>query len=151
MGRTAVEPEVRFDAKVVKTESCWLWRGAKSRNGYAQFRTGGVGAPQALVHRWNYERFKGAIPDGYQVDHLCKTRLCVNPDHLEAVPPALNNARSESPTAINGRMVLCAQDLHELNGENLEPTALRHGQRRCRECKKQWQAAYRQRRRENRQ
>jgi hypothetical protein len=45
------------------------------------------------VHRWMYEYFNGPIPDGLEIDHLCKTKRCVNPDHLEPVTHAVNMAR----------------------------------------------------------
>lgn len=136
-----LDPAARFDAKVnfagpVPTDfrdPCWLWTGPTTGNGYAQFTTGGRGSPRALVHRWNYKRHVGAIPNGWQVDHLCKIRHCVNPAHLEAVPQRVNNARSESPSAKNARKTHCPQG-HRLAGDNLHPTYLRVGQRKCVTC-----------------
>jgi hypothetical protein len=68
----------RFIEKVDKTENCWNWTASKKKKGYGQF-------DETLAHRWSYEYYKGSIPDGLQIDHLCKNTSCVNPDHLEAV------------------------------------------------------------------
>ncbi len=76
--------EDRFWAKVLKTQSCWIWLGALRTNGYGEFclRHGSV---PMYPHRLAYEIAKGAIPSGLIIDHLCKNPRCVNPQHLEAV------------------------------------------------------------------
>jgi len=153
MPKSPTAPELRFDRRVnfegpeFEGAPCWLWTGAGTGNGYAQFQTGGRGSKHALVHRWNYERHVGPIPDGWQVDHRCRVTRCVNPTHLEAVPPPVNNARSDSPSARNARMTLCSRDLHELVGDNLHPSYLRRGQRRCRACVAERAREYRARKR----
>jgi hypothetical protein len=82
MRSDALTPEQRvprFWAKVRKTDTCWLWTAATT-NGYGTF---GVGYPRTmLAHRWSYQHHFGPIPDGMQVDHLCREPLCVRPDHL---------------------------------------------------------------------
>lgn len=70
---------------------CWLWDGRLSANGYGFVGITGRGGVPA--HRWVYERQRGAIPDGLQIDHLCRTRACVNPDHMEVVTAAVNTRR----------------------------------------------------------
>jgi hypothetical protein len=75
-------PEQRFWAKVNKTETCWLWTGATSGNGYGVF---GVTRKMVMAHRWLYEHEIAPIPNERDLDHLCRVRLCVNPAHLEPV------------------------------------------------------------------
>ncbi len=65
------------------TESgCWIWVGSLLHDGYARVR---IGAKKVLVHRFTYESFCGPIPQGLEIDHLCRVRCCVNPHHLEPV------------------------------------------------------------------
>lgn len=52
------------------------------------------------MHRWVHLRFIGPIPEGYDVDHLCSVRNCVNPDHLEAVTRTENIQRGNGPTLV---------------------------------------------------
>lgn len=80
----------RFWAKVVKGDDCWEWTGCKT-NGYGRFKFEGK---MVRAHRWSYEQAKGRIPDGLQIDHLCRNTSCVNPDHLEAVTAFENTQRS---------------------------------------------------------
>jgi hypothetical protein len=85
---------------------CWLWTGFVSHSGYGQL---GVGSMKdstrriAVAHRVAHELFKGPIADGLEVDHLCRVRSCVNPEHLEAVTPSINVRRSTAP-AVNSRL-----------------------------------------------
>lgn len=81
----------RFWDKAEKTDSgCWLWSGAMFPNGYPCFsiNRGSVGA-----HRVAYELANGPIPEGLTIDHLCRVKRCVNPDHLEAVAQGENTRR----------------------------------------------------------
>ena len=80
----------RFWPKVDLTLDCWLWTACTTR-GYPTFSENGT---NVRGHRWAYEHFVGPIPDGLHLDHLCRTPLCVNPDHLEPVTPAENTRRS---------------------------------------------------------
>lgn len=107
MGFAATPPIVRFMRKVDKQDNgCWLWTGihagTKSRYGYFQAATRNE-INKVLAHRWIYEFHKGPIPDGMQVDHLCRVASCVNPDHLEAVTPEENMIRARLKTCRSGR------------------------------------------------
>jgi hypothetical protein len=79
VGKTRAESIAdRFWAKVLKTDTCWLWQGHVLRDGYGQF--GKIGERRA--HRRAWFLTHGPIPDGLQVCHRCDTPLCVRPDHL---------------------------------------------------------------------
>lgn len=134
-------PEERFYAKVDKESGpvpesrpdlghCWLWMGGNSANGYGRFP---VGAHRSIpAHRWSYEQIAGPVPPGLELDHLCRNRLCVNPDHLEAVTHEENLARSPLiVTMINRRKTRCPQG-HEYTPENTH--IQKSGGRRCRTC-----------------
>ena len=78
----------RFERRYVVAESgCWLWTGPLNNTGYGCFA-------RTSAHRWAYAAMVGPIPDGYQIDHLCRVRRCVNPSHLEAVTRSENNRRA---------------------------------------------------------
>ena len=118
----------RFMAKVEKTESCWIWNGATGRReGYGMFWMDGK---MATAYRAAYVLFKGPVPEGLQLDHLCRNRRCVNPDHLEAVTHRTNVMRGEGACAQNARKTHCRNG-HELAGENV---SIEVGGRRCRTC-----------------
>jgi hypothetical protein len=115
---------------------CWLWTGAL-HDGYGQFciRTGLV----RRAHRVCWELMRGPIPDGLQIDHLCRTPSCVNPDHLEPVTPRVNTLRSTSLSALNARKTHCLRG-HPLDDAN---TRVYRGQRNCRACRAFYRAKYR--------
>ena len=82
----------RFWDRVNKTDSCWLWMG-KIDDGYGRFFIGGK---YYLVHRMAYVVLKEKLQENTQVDHLCKVRNCINPDHLEEVTSKENTRRGLS-------------------------------------------------------
>ena len=123
----------RFLAKVAHepTSGCWLWTGSVSLWGYGQFA---VGRRTASAHRVAWEIFRGLIPDGYEVDHLCRTKICVNPDHLEPVTHAENIRRGGQllkATAYWTSKTHCPQG-HAYSERNLYVT--RTGWRQCKAC-----------------
>jgi len=79
----------RFFTKV-EVGDCWLWVGATDR-GYGKFYPH---RKTVRAHRWLYEQLVGPVPAGMDLDHLCRVRACVNPDHLEVVTRSVNLARS---------------------------------------------------------
>jgi len=81
-GRKSMDPTVRFFTKVTQTADCWLWNGAKTPNGYGQFRLAGRFGRLVLAHRFSYETKFGPIPEGLWALHKCDNPPCVNPDHL---------------------------------------------------------------------
>lgn len=72
---------------------CWLWTAPLRNDGYGEIGSGGREGKQILAHRASYLSFVGPIPDGLELDHLCRVRCCVNPAHLEPVTRAENNRR----------------------------------------------------------
>lgn len=128
-GKKAIK---RFMDKVLKTQHCWIWNGAHQKEGYGRFFIRTLGGKNILrgSHRVSYELFKGEIPKGYQIDHLCRNTRCVNPDHLEAVTPRVNVLRSNNITAIQSRKTHCLRD-HLLDSIN---THIKNGHRKCRTC-----------------
>jgi hypothetical protein len=108
-----------------------MWTGTIGSGGYGVFRTGGADAPYLKAHRVVWAELVGPIPDGLELDHLCKVRHCVNPDHLEPVTGAENRARSASPSRVNSTKMRCKHD-HPLSGDNLYVTP--KGYRQCRTC-----------------
>lgn len=107
-----------------KETGCLIWRGRVDDNGYGK-------RGSAWAHRLAYEASNGPIPPGWDVDHLCRIPLCVEPTHLEAVPPETNQERRVE----SNRRERCPQD-HLLGGANLIQITTRPNERHCRECKK---------------
>jgi hypothetical protein len=119
---------------------CWLWTGNVDPGGYARFHSAINRSERA--HRAAYRFFRGPIADGKQVDHLCRVRSCVNPDHLEAVTQLENVRRGMSGTT-NRNKTHCPSG-HPYSGDNLyvQPD----GGRACRTCNRRAVAKAKQKR-----
>jgi len=121
----------RFWAKVQESgEGCWEWTASKSAGGYGKFSRPGHGNGWDYAHRVAYVALVGEVGEGLDLDHLCRVRHCVNPEHLEPVTRKENLRRGVGPTGINANKTHCIRG-HEFTEEN---TFREPGGRRCREC-----------------
>ncbi|GAF84940.1 unnamed protein product [marine sediment metagenome] len=124
----------RIQASIKVVDSCWEWQAGFDGKGYGKILVQGklVGA-----HRASYRLYHGPIPQGLEVDHICRNTACINPEHLQAITRRENMARARGPRPHTRgprphlRQKACARG-HELTDEN------RDSQGRCRAC----QAAY---------
>ena len=92
VGRRPRPVEARFWEKVdVDPLGCWLWTASVNEDGYGQF----MADRSVLAHRFAFELLRGPIPRNLELDHLCRVRPCVNPDHLEPVTHEENVRRSK--------------------------------------------------------
>lgn len=112
---------------------CWLWIASVS-SGYGYFQYAGKREP---AHRVSYKLFRGSIPKGLQIDHLCRVRRCVNPEHLEAVTVRENVLRGNGPTARHARKTHCPRG-HEFTPENTYIWSI-HKNRACKTCVRSYQ------------
>lgn len=137
----------RLMAKVeMVTESgCWIFMGVLN-DGYGYM---GATGRTRRAHRISYELYRGLIPPGLDLDHLCRVRCCVNPWHLEPVTERENTLRSPiAVTAVHSRKTHCSKG-HPFSGDNLHIRP--NGGRRCKTCArdevvaKYWRGRTRQR------
>jgi len=109
---------------------CLIWTGAiTTPQGYANANVGGR---TVLVHRLIFELLVGPIPEGHQIDHLCRVRACINVEHLEPVTQRENILRGTSPSAVHARQTECIRG-HDL-GPGGDVAIDPRGSRRCRVC-----------------
>lgn len=125
---------VRFWAKVERTAGCWLWTASVSTNGYGQAWDSARRTPRR-AHRLAWEDRFGPVPEGFYLDHLCRVRRCVNPDHLQIVTNRINVVeRGDGPTARNAAKTHCLRG-HPFDEANTRRYATRYGPARaCRAC-----------------
>ncbi len=131
-GRT-LPAAIRFAAKVSQPDcnGCWNWLGRDNGQGYGAFKAGGV---QYKAHRFSYEMAVGPIPDGLELDHLCRNRMCVNPAHLEPVTSRVNVLRGIAPPAANATKTHCPKG-HPYDDANTWHAKSRR-ERVCKTCKR---------------
>lgn len=141
---TSLLPD-RIRSKIAPAaDGCWLWVAGRTGSGYGAVK---VNKRQTLAHRTVYQLLVGPIPDGLEIDHLCRVRHCVNPAHLEPVPHRENTLRSpDAPAAQNARKTHCPQG-HEYTPEN---TRIKRRKRHCIACEKVYDHSRIDRRRERR-
>ncbi len=135
--------EASFWARVNKggPNGCWLWIGAMFGSGYGKVA---LEKRTFYAHRISYEFVKGPIPTHLELDHLCRVRNCVNPDHLEAVDHRTNVLRSPLGFGAKAAQTECIHG-HPFDSENT--IIKKNGTRACRACTKVWASESRRRRR----
>lgn len=114
---SAITSRIAIDA----VTGCWLWTGSRDLNGYGQMNRRGR---LFRVHRFVFEGLHGVLPFGIELDHLCRSRACCNPEHLEPVTGTENKRRSRRPLAKCGHP--CTSETR--NG-------CQHSARRCAICR----------------
>ena len=132
MARTLYQNDVERIMRnvVVSPDGCWQWQGKLTSKGYGRVNVHGR---TRRVHQLSHETFIGPIPEGLEVDHLCRVRHCVNPAHLEAVEHAENLHRSPlTIPARNVRKTHCPAN-HPYDDANTYISP--RGQRICRPCR----------------
>lgn len=129
----------RFWRSTKRNGDCLEWQAAIVKD-YGKFRLSAPARKQVAAHRYAYEIAYGPIPDGLEIDHLCRNPICVNPNHLEAVSHQENMRRSLSPTGLNAAKDTCKHG-HPFDEENTRwrPT----GGRDCRACNRRSTAEWR--------
>lgn len=128
--------------RIEYTGFCWYWLGSVTRDGYGRVTWN---RRQRQAHRFVYEVLVGPPPEGLEADHLCRTRSCVNPDHLEFVPHDVNTRRGfHNGKRLSDRPTHCPQG-HEYTPENtyVKPNGWWH----CKKCNALAVRAYAERKR----
>ena len=126
----------RFLPKIEYQGGHWLWTASKDAKGYGQFKLDGN---KVRVHRLAYEHWIGPIPEGLQIDHLCRVKHCANPAHLEPVTSGENTRRGLAPLALaamRSARTHCKRG-HEFTPDNTYIAKAGSSQGRgCRTCKR---------------
>lgn len=124
---------------VVDDNGCWIWQLTVNELGYGHLTIGAwlTGAIQTRkAHRVAYEELVGPIPDGMELDHLCRVTRCCNPAHLEPVTHRVNTRRGDQGQWQKVK-THCPKG-HPYSGDNLVVHASAPNHRRCRACMRAW-------------
>lgn len=136
--RTPEQEAEAFWSKVnlLAPGGCWLWEAGKTPEGYGVFcvrKPGATKSGNVLVHRWAWAHLGNELPsEGMHLDHLCRVRHCVNPDHLEPVTCRENLMRGDTLAALNSAKTECKWG-HPFDALNTGRD--RRGDRFCKQCK----------------
>lgn len=104
--------------RILDMSTCWEYLGGTSLQGYGRVRIDNVSYYSHIVA---YTFIKGEIPEGYEIDHICRNRACVNPGHLRAVKPYLNIIEnSEGVAAKNSKKTQCSKGHQYVEGSYYE-------------------------------
>jgi hypothetical protein len=127
-----------FDAKWTPEPNtgCWLWVGTITGGGYGMFHSPSL-KKMVMAHRWSWEAYRGPIPSGLRIDHMCRVRSCVNPDHLRVVSHRQNCVdNSLSVSAKNVVKTHCdhGHPFDSANTKICQDRGRETYRRRCREC-----------------
>lgn len=124
----------RIQRKIqVNEDGCWIWQGKLNNLGYGTYK-------RKSAHRMVYQYYKGAVPEGLELDHLCREPSCVNPDHLEAVTHQVNMSRGFTGRAEHlakmHRLKTHCKEGHEYSPENTRIETINgvFRARRCKQC-----------------
>lgn len=138
---------VRFHAKYKKTEICWLWTDALTKQGY------GIiwdikNRKLILAHRASVVIYGRKIPAGMCIDHICRRRSCVNPEHLRVVTPGQNTLENSNSIPAKHKAKTHCKNGHEFTIHNTEiySQTSKNPWRRCKLCRAKWHALERERR-----
>lgn len=127
-------PKRILDKIIPVTESgCWIWMASHYRDGYGCINFNGK---NCAAHRATWTIINGPIPEDRQLDHLCRVRSCVNPNHLELVTQKENILRGTSRSAINAVKTQCPNG-HSFTPDNTYSQHIgRRIQRSCKICRR---------------
>ncbi len=130
----------RFWEKVDADGDCWIWTSSLNPAGYGTFSDKAKQSAPNKAHRWAWEELIGPIPPGLQLDHLCRVRRCVNPDHLEPVTNIENQRRG-----LRGKLYQEIRQCHRGHPYDETNTYMHRGAKHCRKCVNQRGREYYQR------